>query len=74
MIYAPKIERMWDSWIFPHQGKFYLYYISISPEQYGKGPWDGISLAISEDLIHWTEYGCVLKKRPEASWLGTGMI
>lgn len=74
MLYAPKVEKMWDSWIVPYEGKYYLYYISISPEQYGKGAWDGISLAISEDLVHWTEYGCILKKRPEASWLGTGMV
>lgn len=74
MIYTPLVEKMWDSWIIPYQGKYYMYYLSLSPEQYGKGSWNGISLAISEDLVHWSEYGRVLTKRPEASWMGTGMI
>lgn len=74
MIYAPQTEKLWDCWICPHQGKYYMYYLSLSPEQVGKGSWDGIGLAISEDLVHWKEYGCVLKKRPEAAWIGTGMI
>lgn len=74
MIYTPQIEKLWDCWICPYEGKYYMYYLSISPEQDSKGSWDGISLAISEDLVHWTEYGRVLSKRPEASWIGTGMI
>lgn len=74
MLYTPQTERLWDCWIYPHQGKYYMYYLSLSPEQYGKGGWDGISLAISEDLVHWFEYGRVMSKRPEAEWIGTGMI
>lgn len=74
MIYRPCEEILWDCWIYPHEGKFYMFHLSISPEQQGKGAWDGISLAISEDLVHWKEYGRVLTKRPEAVWLGTGMI
>lgn len=74
MIYTPRAEKLWDCWICPYQGKYYMYYLSLSPEQYGKGSWSGISLAISEDLVHWNEYGCVIKKRPEAIWVGTGMI
>lgn len=74
MIYKPQDERLWDCWIYPHEGKYYMYHLSLSPEQYGKGGWDGISLAISEDLVHWTEYGRVFTKRPEAEWIGTGMI
>ena len=74
MIYKPKEERLWDCWIFPYEGKYYLYHLSLSPEQYGKGSWDGISLAISGDLVHWKEYGRIFEKRPEANWIGTGMI
>ena len=62
MLYTPQTERLWDCWIYPHQGKYYMYYLSLSPEQYGKGGWDGISLAISEDLVHWFEYGRVMSK------------
>ncbi len=74
MIYHPKEERLWDCWIYPYKGTYYMYYLSLSPQQYGKGSWDGISLAVSEDLVHWREHGRVLAKRPEAVWIGTGMI
>lgn len=74
MIFTPQVEKLWDCWICPYQDKYYMFYLSLSPEQEGKGGWDGISLAISEDLVHWNEYGRVIEKRPEASWIGTGMI
>jgi hypothetical protein len=71
LIYRPSNERLWDSWIVPHDGRFYLFYIRVS----AKGTrWDGISLAISDDLLHWQEYGPVFEKHPEAIWLGTGMV
>ncbi len=71
MIYRPANERLWDSWIVPHNEKFYLFYIRVSENG---TRWDGISLAISDDLLHWQEYGPVLEKHPEAIWLGTGMV
>lgn len=71
MLYKPKKERLWDTWIVPYQGKYYLFYIRVSE---GGTRWDGISLALSEDLLHWEEYGTVLTKHPDAIWLGTGMI
>lgn len=74
MIYKPQDERLWDCWIYPHEGKYYMYHLSLSPQQYGKGSWDGISLAISDDLVHWQEYGRIISKRPESAWIGTGMI
>lgn len=74
MIYTPKNERLWDCWIVPHQGKFYMFYLSMAPERVGKGGWEGISLAISDDLVHWKEHGRVFTKREQAVWIGTGMI
>lgn len=74
MLYKPQEERLWDCWIYPHEGKYYMYHLSLSPEQYGKGGWDGISLAISEDFVHWKEYGRIFTKHPDALWIGTGMI
>lgn len=74
MIYRPKEELLWDCWICPHEGKFYMFYLSVSPERIGRGSFDGISLAISDDMVHWKEYGKVFHKRPEAAWIGTGMI
>ena len=74
MIYTPSEEKLWDCWIFPYEHKYYLFHLSLSPAQLGKGGWDGISLAISDDLIHWKEYGRVFTKDPESSWIGTGMV
>lgn len=71
MLYKPKEERLWDCWIVPHDGRYYLFYIRITP---GAERWNGISLAVSDDLLHWREYGPVLEKRPDAAWLGTGMV
>lgn len=71
MLYRPLKERLWDTWIVNEKSKYYLFYIRVSE----KGTrWDGISLAISNDLIHWEEYGTVLKKDEDAIWLGTGMV
>ncbi|MGI6689574.1 MAG: hypothetical protein ACOX63_01785 [Christensenellales bacterium] len=71
MLYRPEKERLWDTWIVPHDGQFYLYYIRVSE---GGTRWDGVSLAVSDDLLHWIEKGTVLEKHPDAIWLGTGMI
>ena len=71
MLYKPAKERLWDTWIVPSNGIFHLFYIRVSE---GGSRWDGISLAISNDMLHWVEKGTVLVKHPDAIWLGTGMI
>lgn len=71
MLYRPLKERLWDTWIVPYKGKYYLFYIRVSD---GGTRWDGISLAISDDMLHWQEKGTVLCKHPDAIWLGTGMV
>ena len=71
MLYKPEKERLWDTWIVPYDGQYYLFYIRVSD---GGTRWDGVSLAISDDLLHWQEKGTVIVKHPEAVWLGTGMV
>ncbi len=71
MFYKPIKERMWDTWMVNENSKYYLYYIRVSENG---TRWDGISLAISDDLVHWVEYGTVLSMDTDAIWLGTGMI
>ncbi len=71
MLYKPLKERLWDSWLVNKNDKYYLFYIRVSENG---TRWDGISLAISDDLIHWQEIGSVLEKDEDAIWLGTGMI
>jgi hypothetical protein len=81
MLYRPAHELGWDTWIVPHEGRFLMYYIRITPgrERVAPAPslgegWDGVSLASSDDLLHWTEEGPVLEAADDAAWLGTGMI
>jgi hypothetical protein len=72
---------MWDTWLVEREGLFYLFYIRLPRVREPSGPaptlgpgWDGISLATSSDLLHWTEHGPVLEKSTDAAWLGTGMV
>jgi hypothetical protein len=70
MFYQPRSRatgRMWDTWLYFRQGTYYLYYLANC----GKS-WDNISLATSNDGVHWLEQGVVLRKRPDAVWMGTG--
>ncbi len=59
--------NMWDTWLYLHQGTYYLYYLAN-----GGGPWNNISMATSPDGVHWKEHGRVLKKREDTKWMGTG--
>lgn len=61
---------MWDTWLFYKDGTHYLYYLHME-----KGhQWDGISLALSKDGVHYEEVGPVIRKRDDAQWLGTGSV
>ena len=59
--------NMWDTWLYLHDGTFYLYYLAKE----GRG-WNNISMATSPDGVHWTEVGRVLGKGPGVTWMGTG--
>ncbi|MBD3181569.1 hypothetical protein GF312_04700 [Candidatus Poribacteria bacterium] len=71
MIYSPSSPlNMWDTWIFEHKDKFYLYTLNSSEGK--RGNWDCIGLALSDDLVNWKEHGVVLKSRPNLDYMGTG--
>lgn len=74
MIYKPSNDYLWDCWIVPKDGQYYLFHLSLTAELLGKSGWNGISVAISSDLVHWKEYGPVLMKPDDAEWIGTGMV
>ena len=59
--------NMWDTWLYLHEGTYYLYYLANS-----SGQWDNISMATSPDGVHWKEIGRVLFKGPGVTWMGTG--
>ncbi|MBN1421858.1 MAG: hypothetical protein JXP34_23995 [Planctomycetes bacterium] len=70
MFYVPlrrDTGRMWDTWLFWRDGTYYLFYLASS------GPsWDNISMATSEDGVHWKERGPILRKADGVTWMGTG--
>jgi len=76
LFYKPETTgNLWDTWMYYHEGIFYLYY-NPSP----RGPkgltntWSGVALAISSDGIHWQEYGEVIEKPPEVVFTGAGAV
>ena len=72
MIFKPeKVDQLWDTWLYYHEGIHYLYYLHKST---AGGRWDGISVATSEDGVHFQEIGPVIQKSRQASWIGTGSI
>ena len=64
---SPESGRMWDTWLYLHEGTYYLYYLANAGKR-----WDNVSMAVSSDGVHWTEKGRVQFKRPDATWMGTG--
>jgi hypothetical protein len=70
MFYKPQqIERLWDTWMYHHDGVFYLYHLATDCS-----PGEGICLATSSDGVHWQERGVIFPKSDEAAWLGTGSV
>jgi len=70
MFYKAKTREtgnMWDTWLYFHEGTYYLYYLAKSGSK-----WDNISMATSSDGVHWNEIGRVLSKREDVVWMGTG--
>jgi hypothetical protein len=70
MFYRPRSRatgRMWDTWLYYREGTYYLYCLANCGNS-----WDNVSLATSADGVHWDDRGPVLRKRPDAVWLGTG--
>ncbi|MDP6545494.1 MAG: hypothetical protein QGH60_16030 [Phycisphaerae bacterium] len=59
--------NMWDTWLYLHDGTYYLYYLANKGRR-----WDNISMATSKDGVHWLEVGQVLYKGPGVTWMGTG--
>jgi hypothetical protein len=72
MLYTPsRVAGMWDTWCFYHQGVHYLFYIHrTTPEEI----FDGISLAVSADGVHWEEKGEIIHKLKDAESIGSGSV
>ena len=72
MIFKPQIvARLWDTWLYYHAGTHYLFYLHRSR---AGGGYDGISVATSDDGVHFADRGPIIHKATDANWLGTGMV
>jgi len=69
MIFKPETGTLWDTFILPHEDRFFLFYLHLR-----KAAWDGYGLAVSDDLLHWKDYGPVLTLDVEGGGMGTGMV
>ena len=72
MFYKPQSKEtglMWDTWLYWHEGTYFLFYLAKSKSD---DQWDNMSLATSDNGVHWKEQGVILAKRPDAVWMGTG--
>jgi predicted GH43/DUF377 family glycosyl hydrolase len=61
--------EMWDTWLYWHNGAYYMYYIA-GP----MGGWDAHEIAVSPDGVHWDYHGVAVKPRPRTAWIGTGHV
>jgi len=62
--------NMWDTWLYFHEGNYYLYYLANTRGR----RWDNISMATSPDGVHWTEIGRVLTCSKGVTWMGSGSV
>src|SRR5689334_22448868 len=70
LFYKPeKTGNIWDTWVYHHQGKFYLYYNPSPGDQKTLGGWNCIALATSSDGVHWKEHGQIIAAAEGVTWL-----
>ena len=66
--------RLWDTWIFPAEDEFHLYYLRRSMDRH----WRGLGHAISTDLVHWEKCDPIPTVGPDGAWDSggpyTGMV
>jgi len=71
MFYKAEMEetgRMWDTWLYYEGGTYYMYCLANTLNE----GWNNISMATSEDGVHWKELGPVLHRGEGVTWMGTG--
>ena len=64
MIYRPPEPiALWDSWVFPWEGRYHLFYLETQETLF-----DHVGRAVSDDLIHWQGLDSIETEGPEGSW------
>jgi len=75
MIFKPEeVFSMWDTWLYHHDGTYYLYFLTMGPTERQGWHGQGVAMATSPDGVHWDEIGVVLPKDDGATGLGTGSV
>ena len=76
LFYRPgRTGDIWDTWIYYHNGKFYLYYNPSPSGREELGGWNCIALATSNDGVHWQEQEIFLTASDEkVVMLGSGAV
>lgn len=64
------VEATWDTWMYYASGKYYQYYLITE-----NSPGEGFGVAVSEDGVHFRDYGKQLDPSPQMTfYLGTGSV
>ena len=58
----------WDFWYVHSNGLYYVFYLQSLRDAPVRFVYSTIGMATSPDLIHWTEYGEVLRANPRGQW------
>ena len=73
MLFRSKLFDHWDTWMYYHEGRYYLYYLINNG--IGRTNWDGFGVAVSEDGVHYEDQGRVLiQSEKNTCFLGTGAV
>lgn len=68
-LYRPKGHQAWDFWFARSGDTYYAFYLQapdgLGPNRFGR---ETVGLATSKDLVHWSEYGEILRANPQGQW------
>ena len=70
MFYKPSYGKMKDNCIVFHEGRYYLYSMYAKHAEYNamSARYNNVWLAISDDGVHFSDYGCVIENHPTLIW------
>jgi len=70
---SDRIVFQWDTWMYFHDGVYYLYYLAKDKSKYGY--WNCFGVATSTDGVEWKDYGIALAASDKmVNILGTGSV
>ena len=66
MFYRPSKGKMKDNCLICHEGRYYMYSMYARHAEYeaSQSRYNNIWLAVSEDGVHFSDWGCVVEDYP----------